>query len=98
MSLQRCLPTPTAAKSSAKLWRTRLCTGLVAGFLAASACGGDGAAAGGAGPGTLAGAWYYDSAGKAARFDLASATETSVPLDVSSTQLPGNTAATSRES
>jgi hypothetical protein len=89
MSLQYCPPAPTAARPCAKRWRTLLCTGLVAGFLAACGGGGGDAAAGGPGTGTLAGAWYYDSAGKAARFDLATATEASFPLDVSSTRLLG---------
>jgi hypothetical protein len=95
VSLRYCLPTPTAARPSAERWRARLYTCLIAGLLAArgggEGGGGGDAAAGGTGPGsgTLAGAWYYDSAGKAARFDLASATEASFPLDVSSTRLLG---------
>jgi hypothetical protein len=74
------------ARSSVRRWRALACTGLFGVVLAG--CGGGGGSTGGPGPspGPLAGAWYYDGAGTAQRFDLATAAETSVTLGSNSTE------------
>jgi WD40-like Beta Propeller Repeat len=77
------------ARRSAQAWRAALCAGLFGASLlvACGGGGGDGGSTGGSGPvpGTLAGAWYYDGAGTAQRFELATAAETSVALNPKST-------------
>jgi WD40-like Beta Propeller Repeat len=73
---------PTRALRAVRARCAALCAALLLGTLAA--CGGGGGDGGspppGPGPGGTSGAWYYTSAGKAVRFDLASAGESAVAL------------------
>jgi hypothetical protein len=78
------------ARRAAPAWRAAVCAGLFNVLLVAcGGGGGDGGSTGGSGPGTLAGAWYYDGAGTAQRFDLATAAETSVSLNPNSNEQIG---------
>jgi hypothetical protein len=79
-------------RGSARAWRAAVYASLFGALLVAcGGGGGDGGSTGGSGPGsgTLAGAWYYDGAGTAQRFDLATAAETSVALNPKSNEQVG---------